>query len=75
MVAWWDDISILEPGYGYHPKTWLVTMAEYDIGAVDIFAGTGVKITTDWKTLHTLGVLLLLFSAFVFSIIKKWWWQ
>ena len=50
--AWWDDVGIIGPGYGYHTnpaKTWLVTKPEHKDKALKMFEGTGISITTEGR--------------------------
>lgn len=52
LRKWWDDISALGPSYGYFSnpaKTWLVTKEEHYKLAVDLFSGTGIRITTEGR--------------------------
>ena len=49
MKKWWDELGTSGPKYGYYPlarKTVLIVKPEYEETAKDIFAGSGVKITT-----------------------------
>ncbi len=50
--AWWDKISELGPGFGYHPnavKTWLVTKESHLERATELFNGTGISITAEGR--------------------------
>ncbi len=52
LRSWWDKISTLGPGYGYHAnasKTWLITKNDYFQATAEVFAGTGVKITKEGR--------------------------
>lgn len=52
LRVWWDEISCLGPGFGYHAnasKTWLVTKAEFKSKAEAIFADTNVQITCEGR--------------------------
>jgi hypothetical protein len=49
---WWDAIVKHGPGYGYHAnasKTWLVVKEKHLQNAIQMFAGSGVKITAAGK--------------------------
>ena len=52
LRAFWDSLQIHGVGYGYHPngtKTHLVVKAEHATKARELFAGTGVNVTTEGK--------------------------
>ena len=52
LRKWWDDISVIGPGYGYFanaPKTWLITKSEYLDAAKVAFTGTNVNITVEGR--------------------------
>jgi hypothetical protein len=52
LRQWWDQVVIEGPKYGYYPepsKTWLIVKEEEHEGALRIFQGTNVKITTAGK--------------------------
>lgn len=52
LREWWDKLSIEGPSFGYFAnpcKTWLVTKEGYHEEASAIFAGSGVKITSDGR--------------------------
>ena len=49
MKKWWSTLCDVGPKYGYFPlpsKTVLIVKKEFERKACEIFAGTGVKITT-----------------------------
>ena len=49
---WWDKICLYGPLLGYYPKaskSWLVVKAEKEEEAKQIFAGTGIQITTEGR--------------------------
>jgi hypothetical protein len=50
MRAWWDALVEKGPAYGYFPKavkTWLIVKEDRLAEAQQIFAGSGVQITTE----------------------------
>ena len=52
LKNWWDRICVYGPMLGYHSKpskSWLVVKAEKEEEARQIFAGTGIKITTEGR--------------------------
>ena len=52
LRKWWDSLQIHGAGYGYYPnasKTNLVVKAEHAVRARELFADTGIHITTEGK--------------------------
>ena len=52
LKQWWDCLNHLGPKFGYYTnasKTWLLTKREHRAKAEEVFAGTGVKITSDGR--------------------------
>ena len=52
LKAWWDQISELGRGFGYHPnavKTWLVTKESHLERATEHFNGTGISIIAEGR--------------------------
>ncbi len=52
LRMFWDSLQIHGTGFGYHPnaaKTHLIVKAEHAEKAVEVFAGTGINITTEGK--------------------------
>ena len=52
LRMFWDSLQTHGAGYGYHPnatKTHLVVKAEHAERARELFAGTGINITTEGK--------------------------
>ena len=52
LRAWWDKIVEHGPSFGYYPKaskSWLVVKEEKYDEALEIFAGTGINITTEGR--------------------------
>ena len=50
--TWWDQIVKLGPGFGYHAnaaKTWLITKEIHHQKAVEAFADTSVKVTSEGR--------------------------
>ena len=49
---WWDELLVAGPALGYYPnakKCWLVVKSEKLKEANDVFAGTGINITTEGR--------------------------
>ena len=56
LLVWWNNIVEIGPKLGFYPKaskSWLIVPQELYQEAVELFAGTGVKIT--WKGHEYLG--------------------
>ena len=52
LRTWWDRINSLGPAYGYFPnamKSRLVTKEKHYSAAIDKFAGTDVKVTSEGR--------------------------
>ena len=52
LRSWWDQLSTIEPQYGYHPnasETFLVVKNEYKDEAKTIFGDTTISVTTRGK--------------------------
>ena len=52
LRVWWDKIERYGPSFGYFPKaskSWLVVKEEKHDEALEIFAGTGIKVTTEGR--------------------------
>ena len=52
LKRWWDIVVQFGPYLGYHAKpskSWLIVKAEHKAYAENVFAGTGLQITTDGK--------------------------
>ena len=52
LKKWWDSLQMHGARYGYHPnavKTNLVVKVEHAATARELFAGTGINITTEGK--------------------------
>ena len=59
LRSWWDELTGLGPLFGYHPnpsKTYLVVKEELKESATQVFADTGVNVTTEGK--HHLGAAI-----------------
>ena len=76
LRTWWDNLVAKGPRYGYFPngmKTWLVVKSDLYETAADIFAGTGVQITTQGR--RHLGAALgcrSFVESFVSDQVNKW---
>ena len=54
MRTWWDKLNRFGPSSGYFPnaaKTWLLVKEPELAEAHELFAGTGVQITTEGRRL------------------------
>ena len=52
LREWWESMCTLGPRYGYFPKaskSWLITKNSFHSSAVDAFANTAVRITTEGR--------------------------
>ena len=73
---WWDELLAAGPALGYYPnakKCWLVVKPEKLKEANDVFAGTGIKITTEGR--KHLGAALgqrSYLEEYVGSKVKEW---
>ena len=60
LREWWDNIERHGPSFGYFPKaskSWLVVKEEKHEEALEISAGTGIKVTTEHRCFRWAGVL------------------
>ena len=54
LRCWWNQLSAKGPAFGYHAnptKTWLVTKEEYLDKANNIFADSGVNVTSNGRAI------------------------
>ena len=76
LRKFWNSVQIHSTGYGYHPngaKTHLVVKAEHVEKARELFAGTGINVTTEGK--RHLGAAIGSRSytvEYVADKVKKW---
>jgi hypothetical protein len=52
LKAWWEKIASLGPKIGYYAKiskSWLIVKPEFEAEAQEIFAGSGINITTEGR--------------------------
>ena len=49
LRSWWNQLSVEGPDFANPSKTWLVTKESYFENATNIFAGTGVNVTSSGR--------------------------
>ena len=73
---WWDELLAAGPALGYYPnakKRWLVVKSEKLKEANDVFAGTGINITTEGrKHLNAALGQRSYLEEYVGSEVKEW---
>ena len=73
---WWDELLAAGPALGYYPnakKCWLVVKSEKLKEANDVFAGTGINITTEGrKHLNAALGQRSYLEEYVGSEVKEW---
>ena len=77
LLNWWKQLSTLAPGYGYYvnaAKSWLVVKEDCFNEACSLFAGTSLRITTEYPYLGApLGFHAYEFhSTFLQEKISQW---
>ena len=59
LHSWWERLTTLRPGYGYHPngsKTWIIVKEGLQDTTTSTIAGPSMQMTTQGK--HHLGAAL-----------------
>ena len=76
LRVWWDQLNFLGPKFGYYPnaaKTWLVVKDNFSAAAADVFANTGVKITSGGRPYLYVSIGTDVFvESYISNKVQKW---